>query len=213
MDTSENSQGFWNLRLRFAHVLVFWSVMAGCLVSVFLLGLFAGRQQGVSSALKTQTDNSLRVPLETSAINAMDSRASLGPMVRETLRSDVPGGSASKTGLSSSAPSRVMDTSKSGAASQATGAEVSPISSGGVVEPGWYVQVVAANSRREAEDIVTKLGQNGIKAFIQVTSIQKLEYFRILSGPFRSRPDASRERGRILALEAVPSAPFVRRVN
>ncbi len=206
MNASESNQGFWTLRLKFAHLLVFWSVVAGCLVAVFLLGLFAGREQGVSSALKTQTDNSLRVPIDTATLNSLGGRASMGPMVRESLRSD-----SGKPQISSFAPSDSKSNQIAAQASSST--EVRPISSGGTVEPGWYVQVVAANSRREAEQIVSKLSASGVKAFIQVTSIQKLEYFRILSGPFPSRPDADRERGRILSLEAVPSAPFVRRVN
>ncbi len=199
--TESVQSSFWHLQLNFGHVVVFWSVMAGTLVAGFLMGLFAGRTQGVEKALREQSDISLRLPLSGKADHEANNqaRASLGPKILNTLKKD---SSLDRPGQGK------VDTSTLDKADRRS----SLAESEDQLTAGWYVQIVAANARKEAEELESRLIEADLPAVVQKARLKKIEYFRVLSGPFESRVVAVQRRVDIKRLKLSASAPFIRQV-
>ncbi len=59
----EPEKNSWHMRLGLSQLVVLWSVLAGTMVMVFLFGIFAGREQGLKTALDEQKSPSVRVPI------------------------------------------------------------------------------------------------------------------------------------------------------
>jgi len=53
----------WEVRLGLGQLIILWSVIAGTMIMVFLFGLYAGREQGVQSALEGSADAAARLPI------------------------------------------------------------------------------------------------------------------------------------------------------
>ena len=53
----------WEMRLSLGQLGIIWSVVGGTMVMVFLFGLYAGREQGVKSALEGQQGEAVRLPV------------------------------------------------------------------------------------------------------------------------------------------------------
>ena len=80
----------WNLHLSLSQVIVMWSVLCGTLVMAFLFGMYAGREQGLSSALEEYSAQAVRIPVAQPLAAREDSHqvlAALGEMGAQSRNS------------------------------------------------------------------------------------------------------------------------------
>ncbi len=227
----------WSIKLKFLQVLLLWAASAGLMIAVFMFGLFAGRQQGIQYALAGQDDSSLRLPLSieqsevNSEINSRSSELSKAEVPSPEKAAAAPDGRA---GLKKEVAKKPIVVAKAEAVQAAKVpkklAKAEPVkppkktakvtkkdpiqnSFTKKVKPGWYVQVLAANTEREAAGILDKLGEKGFDASVQVASVKKIKYYRVLVGPYSNKSKANKQQTTISRLKVVPSTPFVKRVK
>ena len=81
------------------------------------------------------------------------------------------------------------------------------------VSKGWYAQIAAPQTQREAEAIAKGLRQSGFPVVIESVRIRKQEYFRVLAGPETSRQQANRLLAQLKREPDLKADPFLRMVK
>lgn len=65
-------------------------------------------------------------------------------------------------------------------------------------KPRKYVlQIAAVNSKAKADELLNRLKQSGIKAYLQKVTVKDSERFRVRVGPFASREEAEKMHARV----------------
>ncbi|MCB0338518.1 MAG: SPOR domain-containing protein [Bdellovibrionales bacterium] len=82
-----------------------------------------------------------------------------------------------------------------------------------VLAPGWYVQVAAPRQAQDAESLSKKLKSSGFPVVIERANVRGQEYFRVLSGPERSRSQAELLIGQLKRERYLRSDPFLRMIR
>ncbi len=80
----------WEMRISFGQVVVLWAVLAGMMVMVFIFGLHAGREQGLSRALEQNETEAVRLPIARPIPEADGSGAIIPSEMDSTLESNDP---------------------------------------------------------------------------------------------------------------------------
>lgn len=75
----------FQLRLSLGQVIMLWSLLAGLMVAVFLFGLFAGREQGLQTALSGQDVQTVRLPIAMDVAKQEDSLSATFDPAQKTL--------------------------------------------------------------------------------------------------------------------------------
>lgn len=78
---------------------------------------------------------------------------------------------------------------------------------------GWYVQVMAAKSRKEADQVIGKLSGRGYLPVIEEATVAGKQYFRIFAGPYKSKEIADVNRSKISSFKVSNGEPFLKKVN
>ena len=97
----------WLLKLSLPQVVVMWSVLAGTLAMSFLFGMYAGREQGLSSALEEYRGQAVRIPVAQPLASSEDSQEVLAALDEINAAS---GTSAEVPSIPSSGPSAGSET-------------------------------------------------------------------------------------------------------
>ena len=77
----------------------------------------------------------------------------------------------------------------------------------------YFIQLATAESMKEAGKIVEKAKAQGVQTKVQEAVIGEKSYFRVLRGPFESRPIAEAEIGKLESLGVASGQPFVRTID
>ncbi len=81
------------------------------------------------------------------------------------------------------------------------------------LESGWYAQVAAPKSLKEAQAIAGNLKKAGLKAEIESAEVGDQQYFRVVVGPSNSRLAAEQNLSRLRKQSSLKAEPFVRLVR
>lgn len=92
--------------------------------------------------------------------------------------------------------------------------DITPLRLVSELNPGWYIQVYAANSKKEAQELSGKLGKIGLgaKTKVQLAKVNKAQYFRVMVGPFKNQSEAQTNQKKISSNRIARGTPFVRRI-
>lgn len=82
-----------------------------------------------------------------------------------------------------------------------------------VVPSGWYTQVAAPRSIRDAEELAERLKNNSLAVMIEMANVRGQEYYRVIVGPDPSRSSAQEHMSQVKSLKLVRGDPFVRLVK
>ena len=96
----EPEKNSWHMRLGLSQLVVLWSVLAGTMVMVFLFGIFAGREQGLKTALDEQKSPSVRVPIARVSAPGNLGIDPAAQVIGEGVTGNTTGEGAAKTGES-----------------------------------------------------------------------------------------------------------------
>jgi len=78
------------------------------------------------------------------------------------------------------------------------------------IPKGWYIQVMAAKTRTEADSALRQLNHQGFTAVVQNASVKGTLYHRVLVGPYGSRTAAQSKRGKIKRSGVSRGEPFAK---
>jgi cell division septation protein DedD len=81
------------------------------------------------------------------------------------------------------------------------------------LNPGWYTQVAAPKSLKDAQALSSKLKGHGFKSNIESAQVASQDYFRVLVGPDTSKLAAEQTLSRLRNKAQLPAEPFVRLVK
>jgi len=81
------------------------------------------------------------------------------------------------------------------------------------IRNGWYVQVRAAESGKEALELMRGLKQKGISSLIQMANVSSKVYYRVLVGPFGNKNSAQEKQKEIKSLAISKGDPFLKYIN
>ncbi|MCC6932350.1 MAG: SPOR domain-containing protein [Deltaproteobacteria bacterium] len=194
-----------------------WSVICAMIFSVFVLGLFIGREQGIKAALNEQGREAIRLPISR-AIMPVDN--ALGYDNVKAVKSLETAGNLPLAPANSAQPSSPYDFSAA-AVTQPSVSVVSPLKANPTASPSVstfpsgkvFIQVATADNMEAATKIVEKAKSAGYPTKVQETEIGNKSYFRVLRGPFENRTLADAEVGKIEALGLSSAKPFIRTID
>jgi len=83
----------------------------------------------------------------------------------------------------------------------------------GSLSPGWYLQVAAARTSKEATGIGRKLRAAGLAAVVESAEVKGAAYYRVVLGPYASKDAAWNMRKAALASNAAKGEPFLKQVK
>ena len=224
----------WTLNLRFGQLILVWAACSGIMIAVFLFGLFAGREQGIQHALAGQENSSLKLPVssseeieakplavtsDTTLADKLALKKTLAPektVVEELKTKQVKAPKILAKMPDARASLNEVEAKPKKETKKEVEKDKSPkltIRQLGELKKGWYVQVLAANTEREAAEISSKLEKKGLKTSIQLAKVKKIKYYRVLVGPFTNEALAKKKQSQINSLKAAPSTPFIKKIN
>ena len=90
-----------------------------------------------------------------------------------------------------------------------------------VVEPkvkdklknGWYIQIAAKTDQKEAAALARKLSGSKVQTSIEAGVVRGVTYYRVVSGPFKSRDAATPTLKRVKNSGIVSTEPFLKQVK
>lgn len=220
------------------------------MLAVFLFGLFAGREQGISYALASQTDSPVKFPI--TDLPSDEAQGGLKPIDRvdsefvktpELIDSSAPDSKkvsdkkaagalknsqvGSKLKLSEvrlpeklksvERKKKAVEKAKKSKSSIDTVSPLDLAKAGRVVltpkpEAGWYVQMIAANTEREAAEVVSKLEVREFKTSVQGAEVNGFRYLRVMVGPYQTKGLADKAQSSLEAHSLVSAPPFVKKI-
>ena len=78
---------------------------------------------------------------------------------------------------------------------------------------GWYLQVAAPTSPAAAAETLRTLRGSGLVGTLQRAIVDGIEYYRVLIGPYSSRPEAEAVAPEVVRLGTADGRPFVRKAD
>lgn len=78
---------------------------------------------------------------------------------------------------------------------------------------GWYSQVAAPKSLKEAQTVANNLKKSGFKAMVESAQVGDQQYYRVVVGPESSRLAAEQSLARLRKQSSLKAEPFVRLVR
>ncbi len=293
----------WEMRISFGQVVVLWAVLAGMMVMVFIFGLHAGREQGLSRALEQSEAEAVRLPIAR-PIPEADESGNIPLATDEILDTEViPSELASNeaddrefdfsrtekvAGLSSKPALELFKEDEAAVLAKETAklaaieeeqkqqrlekeakalsaklaekekqqkaakkiAELSQLSPPlkkveapaavvqapvEKVEPeavtaettkkikveetntklsaGWYVQAAATRAKDDAISMIAKFNEKGLDGVLEQAKVRKKEYYRVLVGPYASKPKALEARAKVKSAGVTGGEPFLKHVK
>lgn len=169
----------WEVHLKPPQLLVMWSTIAGCLVVCFLFGFYAGRAEGIKSALRDSNSSN-------TAVRHPISR----PIVANVGSNNLVAKSKVQAALNISKESTSAPKAQKKDPNNTPAAKID-FEIQNNLKPAWYVQVNAVRSETEASSFWNKYSSL-TPLVVEKARTGNLEYFRILSGPFKTEVEASR---------------------
>lgn len=195
----------WELYLKPQQLLVMWSIIAGCLVVAFLFGYYAGRTEGIKVALNNFDSSEIagRLPISRPIVSNPETNklvASSKIQAALNIAKDLKTPSAK----SNANPALALAKENSARGKFATSA---------VLKSAWYVQLNAVKTKDEAEAYWKKNVSSSVPLVVETAKTGKLEYFRILSGPFNTETEAQNKVEELQKKGLSQGKAFVRKVS
>lgn len=227
----------FELRLSIGQLVSVWVILAVCLGLVFSYGVSTGRKIGLRAALDSKRTDIVRLPVIPSsdlpiARSAQDSitRESTRPV---SLSPDVPAATPAQVGAekngetfdfrpnveppvpSAPPPAGFAAKPAQGALASSSAAQeaIQELKMTPTVPVGWYIQIVAARTEKEATELGNSLIQNGYITTVQTAPVGAQMYYRVLVGPFSEKELANNTFNRLRLLPNVSSAAFLKLVE
>lgn len=205
----------WSLKLNITQLVIVWSVIAGVIIGVFLLGFYAGREQGLKLSLEKNALDSVRLPINETDIKEVPQGGftlEFAPKLTEEKQNLA---NATLIQKEIVVPESEQNLSKN---------EVSPINTNNVVSaevseltkllPGWYVQVAASRTKEDTKQIISKLkDQNYNNIVLEKAESGKRTYFRVLAGPYSEKNTAELIKKELSFSKIVKSEPYIKNVK
>jgi cell division protein FtsN len=83
----------------------------------------------------------------------------------------------------------------------------------GFITRGWYVQVGAYRKKAEAGRITVRLDSHRVKSQVQEAVVRGKRFYRVLLGPYASKPDAANVVTKLKSLKVSSGEPFIRQIK
>ncbi|MBP9837674.1 MAG: SPOR domain-containing protein [Proteobacteria bacterium] len=237
---SDNSS--WEIKLNFLQLIVLWSVLAGAMIGVFLIGFYTGRDKGISFALENSNIESVRLPVSNnhdvdSALSAtqiklvnqnegvvekqpeakvFDFKAPSENIIESKQIVNNPQPLIANNTSIQEKPQATIITDEPVKAELAPPSQ--PIKEVSQQKPtalnrGWYSQLAATKSKPEAESIISKMKQKKLSPILEQASIKGQDYYRILIGPFSTKQIAQKESTRAKQTNTFRGEPYIKVVK
>ena len=223
------------VRIRKSQLLYLAALTFGCMTAVFLIGLYAGRDQGVRAALAEYGGEVARIPVADPATTALAGSSTVSP----DLGKPAPAANIANEAV---APPQVADMDFRPEAKVRAGdaavepappveksAEVATLKKSEAPEEpakveavkpavtsatgSWYIQAGAARSEKEALTYVRKFKAAGISAKVEKADVRGNRYFRIIVGPYTDKSAADKDLRKVANSKVLKSDPFVRLIK
>lgn len=87
------------------------------------------------------------------------------------------------------------------------------VSTGQNVSKGWYIQVAAVESNKEAQALQGRLKGAGVSSYVQDARVKNTRYFRVLAGPYSDRGQGEAALSKIKKASGTKGEPFLKRID
>jgi len=81
------------------------------------------------------------------------------------------------------------------------------------VVKGWYIQVAAVESNKEALSLQGRLKSAGVSSYVQDARVKNTRYYRVLAGPYSDRRQGEAALSKIKKASGTKGEPFLKRID
>ncbi|MFN8389793.1 MAG: SPOR domain-containing protein [Bdellovibrionota bacterium] len=81
------------------------------------------------------------------------------------------------------------------------------------IPAGWYLQISAARTSKEANAVVKKLQSSGLKPIVETAEINRQTYYRVVLGPYATREATASARKAAISAKAAKGEPFLKLIK
>ncbi len=204
----------WILKLNITQLVIVWSVIAGVIIGVFLLGFYAGREQGLKLSLEKNALDSVRLPVDESDLKENPQGGftmEFAPKLAEEKTSQ-----DEETLIQKDLPTRELENTSDKKEISVTNTNnlANEIVESPKLIPGWYVQIIASRTEDDAKQIISKLkDQNYNNIVLEKGESGKRTYFRVLAGPYSEKNTAELIKKELSFSKIVKSEPYIKNVK